>query len=450
MANKESENTELSEYAKRELAQIKAGLLSSLVSSITRSGQKISPDEARKLAETLLTQFPDEVEPEPQKKVVWPLNPKTLTSVTAYDFIKILSELRVTPAISFNSTFFKGVLIGRKSPDVPDQRKLKERFPDGTNDLNEELFFMGKKNLKFIDNTKEQELSEHLFITFTALNYDKLVIDEYKFTKAELAAATAPDLAEFEFYIRQDKKDGEPLSFKDFYLVREAYGVIDAELALHSLHPTQGYTMKFPVPEHVNALAIFNRATEFFESRHLLGFKKSDIHFNDISAHLIGKNARVGNPEDHPDMIVRSASGFCTYINKDVINCERICPDYEDLLCGHYENKEPIEPSAKYNQKLLEHVYEETRSGIQMNVFLTGAKDVDTLKKRLEKYLQSIIDVNKEFAANEELQNTIEEIGSKEKELQKLRNELTEFKCRAAKKHLKAFEIKANSEGFEV
>jgi vacuolar-type H+-ATPase subunit I/STV1 len=85
-----------------------------------------------------------------------------------------------------------------------------------------------------------------------------------------------------------------------------------------------------------------------------------------------------------------------------------------------------------------------------MNVFLTGAKDVDTLKKRLEKYLQSIIDVNKEFAANEELKNTIEEIGSKEKELQKLRNELTEFKNQVAKKHLKAFEIKANSEGFEV
>ena len=438
------------EYAKRELAAIKAGLLSSLVSSITRSGQKISPEEARKLAETLLTQFPDEVEPEPQKKVVWPFNPKTLTSVTAYDFLKILCELRVTPAISFNSTFFKGVLIGRKSPDVPDQRKLKERFPDGTNDLNEELFFMGARDLKFIDNTKEQELSEHLFITFSVLNYDKLVIDEYKFTKVELMHVKAPEVAEFEFYIRQDKKDDEPLSFKDFYLVREAYGVIDADLALHSLHPTQGYTMKNPVPEHVNALAIFNRATEFFESRFLLGCKKSDIHFNDISAHLIGKNAKVGNPGDHPDMIVRSASGFCTYINKDVINCERLCPDYEDLLCGHYENQELIEPSAKFNQKLLEHVYEDTRSGIQMNVFLTGAKDVDTLKKRLEKYLQSIIDVNKEFGANEELKNTIEEIGSKEKELQKLRNELTEFKCRAAKKHLKAFEIKANSEGFEV
>jgi len=438
------------EYAKHELAKIKAGLLSSLVSSLTRSKQNISPEEVRKLAETLLTQFPDEVEPEPQKKVVWPLNPKTLTSVTAYDFIKILCELRVTPAISFNSTFFKGVLIGQKSPDVPDQRKLKERFPQGKDDLIEELFFFDDKNLKFINNTKDQEISEHLFITFTALNYDKLVIDEFKFTKAELMHASAPDLAEFEFYIRQDKKDGEPLSFKDFYLVREAYGVIDADLALHSLHPVQGYSMKFSVPEHVNALSIFNRATEFFESRFLLGFKKGDIHFNDISAHLIGKNAKLGNPGEHPDINIRSASGFCTYINKDVINCERLCPDYEDLLCGHYENKEPIEPSAKFNQKLLEHVYEETRSGIQMNVFLTGAKDVDTLRKRLEKYLQSIIDVNKEFAANEELKNSIEEINLKEEALQKQRNELTEFKGRVAKKHLKAFEIKANSEGFEV
>jgi len=438
------------EYAKRELAQIKAGLLSSLVSSITRSKQKISPEEARKLAETLLTQFPDEVEPEPQKKVVWPLNPKTLTSVTAYDFIKILSDLQIVPSISFNSTLFKGVLIGRKSPDVPDQRKLKERFPKGKDDLNEELFFFGDKNLRFIDNTKNQEISEHMFITFTVLSCDKLVIDEFKFTKAELMHSSAPDLAEFEFYIRQDKKDDEPLSFKDFYLVRETYGVIDAELALRSLHPVQGFSTKTSVPDSTNALAIFNRATEFFESRFLLGFKKSDIHFNDISARLIGKNAKVGNPGDHTDMIIRSASGFSTYINKDVINCERLCPDYEDLLCGHYENKEPIEPSAKFNQKLLEHVYEETRSGIQMNVFLTGAKDVDTLKKRLEKYLQSIIDVNKEFTANEELKNSIEAISAREEELQKLRNELTEFKNQVAKKHLKAFEIKANSEGFEV
>jgi hypothetical protein len=436
------------EYAKRELAQIKAGLLSSLVSSITRSKQNISPEEARKLAETLLTQFPDEVEPEPQKKVVWPLNPKTLTSVTAYDLLKILKELEVLPTISF-TTSAKDVIIGRKSPDVPDQRKLKERFPEGVNDLNEELFFLGDKKFyaKFFDNAM---IDEHLFITFSVLNYDKLVIDEFKFTKAELSDATAPAVAEFEFYIRQDKKDGEPLSFKDFYLVKETYGVIDADIALHSLHPVQGFTTKVHAPDYVNALAIFNRATEFFESRHLLGFKKNDVIFNDGFVHLIGKNAKVGNPGDHTDTVIRSAVGFCTYINKDIINCERLSPDYEELLCGHYENKVPIEPSAKFNQKLLEHVYTETRSGIQMNVFLTGAKDVDTLKKRLEKYLQSIIDVNKEFAANEELKNTIEEIGSKEKELTKLRNELTEFKNQVAKKHLKAFEIKANSEGFEV
>ena len=437
------------EYVKHELTQIKAGLLSSIVSSITRSKQNISPEEARKLAETLLTQFPDEVEPEPQKKVVWPFNPKTLTSVTAYDLLNILKDLQVLPTISF-TTPARDVIIGRKSPDVPDQRKLKERFPEGGHDLNEELFFMGEKNLKFINDTKETELDEHMFITFSVLNYDKLVIDEFKFTKAELRDATAPVVAEFEFYIRQDKKDGETLSFKDFYLVKETYGVIDADIALHSLHPVQGFTTKVHTPDHVNALAIFNRATEFFESRHLLGFKKSDVLFNDFTSHLVGKNARVGNPGDHPDMIVRSASGFSTYINKDIINCERLCPDYEDLLCGHYENKEPIEPSAKYNQKLLEHVYEETRSGIQMNVFLTGAKDVDTLKKRLEKYLQSIIDINKEFAANEELKNTIEALDAREKELQKLRNELTEFKNQVAKKHLKAFEIKANSEGFEV
>ena len=440
------------EYAKKELAQIKAGLLSTLVSSIARSGQKISPEEARKLAETLLTQFPDEVEPEPQKKVVWPHNPKTLTSVTAYDFIKILKDLGVFPTISF-TTSAKDVIIGRKSPDVPDQRKLKERFPEGANDLNEELFFMGDKNfyLKFFDNkAKYAEIDEHLFIKFSVLNYGKLVIDEFKFTKAELSEANAPAVAEFEFYIRQDKKDGEPLSFKDFYLVKETYGVIDADIALHSLHPVQGFTTKVHTPDHVNALAIFNRATEFFESRHLLGFKKSDVLFNDFTSHLVGKNAKVGNPGDHTDIVIRSASGFSTYINKDIINCERLNPDYEELLSGHYENKAPIEPSAKFNQQLLEHVYEEIRSGTMMNVFLTGAKDVDTLKKRLEKYLQSIIDVNKEFGANEELKNTIEEIGSKEKELQKLRNELTLFKCRAAKKHLKAFEIKANSEGFEV
>lgn len=433
------------EYVKHELAQIKAGLLSSLVSSLTRSKQNYSPEEARQLAETLLTQFPDEVEPEPQKKVVWPLNPKTLTSVTAYDLLTILKDLQVLPTISF-MTPAKDVIIGLKSPDVPDQRKLKERFPKGTDDLNEELFFLGEKNLKFI----YADLDEHMFITFSVLNYDKLVIDEFKFTKAELRDATAPAVAEFEFYIRQDKKDGEPLSFKDFYLVKETYGVIDAELALHSLHPVQGYSKKIFTPEHVNALAIFNRATEFFESRHLLGFKKSDIYFNDIQSHLIGKNAKVGNPDDHTDMIIGSAAGFSSYINKDIINCERLSPDYEELLCGHYENKAPIEPSAKFNQKLLEHVYQDTRSGAVMNVFLTGAKDADTLKKRLEKYLQSIIDVNKEFAANEELKKSIEEINSREKELEQLRHELTEFKCRAAKKHLKAFEIKANSEGFEV
>lgn len=437
------------EYVKHELAQIKAGLVSALVSSLTRNKQKISSEEARKLAETLLTQFPDEVEPEPQKKVVWPFNPKTLTSVTAYDLLTILKDLQVLPTISF-TTPAKDVIIGRKSPDVPDQRKLKERFPEGGHDLNEELFFMGEKNLKFIDNTKETEISEHMFISFSVLNYDKLVIDEFKFTKAELRDATAPVVAEFEFYIRQDMKDGETLSFKDFYLVKETYGVIDAELTLHSLHPVQGYSQKVFTPEHVNALAIFNRATEFFESRHLLGFRKSDVHFNDIQSHLVGKNAKVGNPDDHTDMIVGSAAGFCSYINKDIINCERLSPDYEELLCGHYENKAPIEPSAKFNQKLLEHVYTEPRSGIQMNVFLTGAKDTDTLRKRIEKYLQSIIDVNKEFAANEELKKSIEEINSREKELEQLRHELTEFKCSVAKKHLKAFEIKANSEGFEV
>ena len=441
------------EYAKHELSQIKAGLLSSLVSSLTRNKQNISPEEVRKLAETLLTQFPDEVKPEPQKKVVWPLNPKTLTNVTAYDLLKILKDLEVLPTISF-TTSAKDVIIGRKSPDVPDQRKLKERFPDGANDLNEELFFLGDKKfyVNFFDNAKfEMDVDEHLFITFSVLNYDKLVIDEFKFTKAELTNATAPAVAEFEFYIRQDKKDGEPLSFKDFYLVKETYGVIDADFALHSLHPVQGFSTKVLTPDHVNALAIFNRATEFFESRHLLGFKKSDIYFNDFTSHLVGKNAKVGNPGDHTDIVIRSnAAGFCSYINKDIINCERISPDYEELLCGHYENKAPIEPSAKFNQKLLEHVYEDPRSGIQMNVFLTGAKDADTLKKRLEKYLQSIIDVNKEFAANEELKNSIEEINLKEEALQKQRNELTEFKGRVAKKHLKAFEIKANSEGFEV
>lgn len=434
------------EYVKHELAQIKAGLLSSLVSS------KISQDEIRKLAEALLKQFPDK-EPEPphspQKKVVWPLNPKTLTSVTAYDLLTFLSDLQVKPIIRFEPTLIKEVVIGAKSPDVPDQRRLKERFPKGADDLNEELFFMQNKDLRFIGNTRETEIDEHMFIAFSVLHYDKLVIDEFKFTKEELRNATTPIVAEFEFYIRQDKKDGDTLSFKDFYLVRETYGVIDAEFALHSLHPVQGFSGKLPVPDHVNALAIFNRATEFFESTHLLGFKKSDIHLNDVSAHLIGKNAKVGNPGDHTEMIIRSASGFSSYINQDIVKCERLCPDYEELLCGHYENKEPIEPSAKFNQKFLEHVYE-TRSGTVMNVFLTGAKDADTLKKRLEKYLQSIIDVNKEFAANEELKKTIEEINSREKELEQLRHELTEFKCRVAKKHLKAFEIKANSEGFEV
>ena len=439
----------IAEYAKNELAAIKTGLLNTLVSALTQSGRATTPEEARMLAETLLTQFPDEVDPEPQKKVVWPLNPTTLTSVTAYDLLTMLSDLRVKPTIAF-LTSAKDIIIGRKSPDVPDQRKLKERFPEGHDNLNEELFFMHDKNLRFIDNTKDSEIGEHLFISFSALNYDKLVKDTYHFTHAELMNATAPVIVEFEFYIRQDKKDGEALSFKDYYLVKETYGVIDAELALHSLHPVQGFSMKTKVQDHVNALAIFNRATEFFESRHLLGFKKSDVRFADISSHLLGKDAKVGNPGDHPEKVIGNYAGFCSYINKDIINCERICPDFEELLCGHFENKEPIEPSAKFNQKLLEHVYEEPRSGAVMNVFLTGAKDADTLKKRIEKYLQSIIDVNKEFEANTELKKSIEEINAREKELTKLRNELTEFKCRVAKKHLKAFEIKANSEGFEV
>ena len=438
------------ENVKHELLQIKEGLVSALVSSLSRSNQGISQEDMRKLAEALLTQFPDELEPEPQKKVVWPLNPKTLTSVTAYDILTILKDLRVKPTIRFEPTLIKDVVIGAKSPDVPDQRRLKERFPKGTDNLNQELFNMHNKDTKFIGGTRETEIDERMFIAFSVLNYDKLVIDEFKFTKEELKNATTPVIAEFEFYIRQDKKDGETLSFKDFYLVRETYGIIDAELALHSLHPVQGFSGKSLVPDHVNALAIFNRATEFFESRHLLGFKKGDIHFNDISSHLIGKNAKIGNPNEHPDILTGASLGFNSYINKDIINCERICPDYEELLCGHYENKAPIEPSAKFNQKLLEHVYIDARSGSAMNVFLTGAKDADTLKKRLENYLQSIIDVNKELAANEELKKSIEAINLREKELEQLRHELTEFKCRTAKKHLKAFEIKANSEGFEV
>lgn len=435
------------ENVKHELAQIKEGLARALTRSV---GQGTSPEVVRKLAEALLIQFPDEYEPGPQKKVVWPLNPTTLTSVTAYDLLLILGELHVKPTIGFESTLIKDVIIGAKSPDVPDQRRLKERFPKGDDNLNQELFNMHNNHLGYIGKTRETEIDERMFITFSVLNYDKLVIDEFKFTKEELKNATAPIVAEFEFYIRQDKKDGDTLSFKDFYLVRETYGVIDAELALHSLHPVQGCSIKIHAPEHVNALAIFNRATEFFESTRLLGFKKSDIYFNDISSHLIGKNAKVGNPGEHTYLIIQKAAGFCSYINKDIIKCERLCPDYEELLCGHYENKEPIEPSAKFNQKLLEHVYQDARTGAIMNVFLTGAKDAETLKKRLEKYLQSIIDVNKELAANEELKKSIEAIDFKEKELEQLRHELTEFKYQVAKKHLKAFEIKANSEGFEV
>lgn len=439
------------EQVKNELLQIKEGLVSALVSSLARSNHGISQEDMRKLAEALLTQFPAEPEEPPQKKVTWPLNPTTLTSVTAYDLLTILSDLQVKPIIRFEPTLIKDVIIGAKSPDVPDQRRLKERFPKGDADLNQELFSMHNEDLGFIGNTRETEIDERMFIAFSVLNYDRLVLDEFKFTKAELNDATTPVIAEFEFYIRQDKKDGETLSFKDFYLVRETYGIIDAEFALHSLHPVQGFSGKILVPEHVNALAIFNRATEFFESRRLLGFKKGDIHFNDISSHLMGKNVKVGNSGEHPDMIINgSAVGFCSYINKDIVKCERLCPDYEELLCGHYENKAPIEPSAKFNQKLLEHVYQDARSGVTMNVFLTGAKDADTLKKRLEKYLQSIIDVNKELAANEEIKKNIEAINSREKELEQLRHELSEFKCRVAKKHLKAFEIKANSEGFEV